>query len=410
MSETATVEVILKKLHDAQVKVMSEAKRFNVLKMGRQWGKTTLTPELSMTPMLDGFPVGYWCPTYKDLYEVWQEMKQVCYPVIKSKDEQVKQITLHTGGKIDFWSMEDPDSGRGRKYKRVIVDEAEKASHFRQAWEQTIRPTLAFYEGDAWILSTPKMGDTYFKELCRYPEKYDDWMSWTMPTHTNPYIKPEELDAMREQLDDLVYRCEVMAEDVDMVDKPFYYGFTERNIQKVSLDPNLPLYISFDFNVNPLCAVVCQHNVEKLYRTTSRINIIDEIVIQNSDIYEACEVIKTRYAGRMIFITGDPSGRARSALTKGNENYFAVIRKALGLGPYQVKILASAPSHNNSSVLVNSLMSRHPAFHIDPKCKHLIADLRYIGRTKDGKIDKSDGDKTHISDALRYYMHVWHWG
>ena len=66
---------------------------------------------------LDGFPCGYWSPTYKDLYEVWKEVKRVLEPVTKRKDEQVKQIELITGGKVDFWSLEEPDSGRGRKYK-----------------------------------------------------------------------------------------------------------------------------------------------------------------------------------------------------------------------------------------------------------------------------------------------------
>ena len=44
-------------------------------------------------------------------------------PVTKRKDEQVKQIELITGGKVDFWSLEEPDSGRGRKYKVAVVED-----------------------------------------------------------------------------------------------------------------------------------------------------------------------------------------------------------------------------------------------------------------------------------------------
>ena len=40
------------------------------------------------------------------------------YPVTKRKDEQVKQIELITGGKVDFWSLEEPDSGGGKVSKR----------------------------------------------------------------------------------------------------------------------------------------------------------------------------------------------------------------------------------------------------------------------------------------------------
>ena len=95
----------LLKLHPAQQQVLSEAKRFNVLRIGRRWGKTELAKDLSINTMLDGYSVGYWCPTYKDLNEVWLELKYVLNDIIQSKNEQLKQITLITGGKIDFWSM-----------------------------------------------------------------------------------------------------------------------------------------------------------------------------------------------------------------------------------------------------------------------------------------------------------------
>ncbi len=59
---------------------------------------------------------------YKDLYEVWRTTINNFFDVIQSKSETVKQAIFVNGAKIDFWSMEDPDSGRGRKYHRVIID------------------------------------------------------------------------------------------------------------------------------------------------------------------------------------------------------------------------------------------------------------------------------------------------
>ena len=65
---------------------------------------------------LDGFPCGYWSPTSKDLYEVWKEVKRVLEPVTKRKDEQVKQIELITGGKVDFWTWCNDFEINMRKY------------------------------------------------------------------------------------------------------------------------------------------------------------------------------------------------------------------------------------------------------------------------------------------------------
>jgi len=137
------ITVTLKELHSGQTKVLGDKSRYNVLKIGRRWGKTTLAVnELLPQVALDGLPCAYYAPTYKDLNDVWIELKTALKSVIESKNEQTKQMRLITGGVIDFWSMDEPDSGRGRKYARVVIDEAEKAKKFREAWNQTIMATL----------------------------------------------------------------------------------------------------------------------------------------------------------------------------------------------------------------------------------------------------------------------------
>ena len=56
-----------------------------------------------------------------------------------------------TGGIIDMWSLDDGNSGRGRKYKRVVIDECEKAPKLEIAWQGVIRATLTDYIGDCWF-------------------------------------------------------------------------------------------------------------------------------------------------------------------------------------------------------------------------------------------------------------------
>ena len=106
----------LSKPHEKQQQILNEKTRFNVVSNGRRWGKTKMSENLSIIPAAHGMYVGYWCPTYKDLSEVWKEVKYRIHPIVKHKDEQLKQIITLNGGIIDFWSMDDPNSGRGRKY------------------------------------------------------------------------------------------------------------------------------------------------------------------------------------------------------------------------------------------------------------------------------------------------------
>ena len=103
--------------------------------------------ELAIDTLLRGQRCAYYAPTYKDSYEWWKQIKGTAGAIIQSKDEQVKQLTTITGGLIDVWSMDDPDSGRGRKYHRAIMDECEKAPKFREAWLGTIRATLTDFKG-----------------------------------------------------------------------------------------------------------------------------------------------------------------------------------------------------------------------------------------------------------------------
>jgi hypothetical protein len=80
------IAIKLKRLHSGQERVISEASRYNVLKIGRRWGKTTLAVnELLPNVALDGNPCAYYAPTYKDLHDVWLELKYTLKPIIESR-------------------------------------------------------------------------------------------------------------------------------------------------------------------------------------------------------------------------------------------------------------------------------------------------------------------------------------
>ena len=144
----ATIEISLPTPHEKQQHILDNAKRFNHLRCGRRFGKTELIKELSSI-ILDGEPVGIWYPTYKDGREVWEGLKKTYKEVIKKKDETNHMMWFVTGGKLDMWAMENPESGQGYKYKRAIIDEFAKMSIHKgkHAWQNTIRPTLTDFAG-----------------------------------------------------------------------------------------------------------------------------------------------------------------------------------------------------------------------------------------------------------------------
>lgn len=204
------------KRHAGQKQLAAEQRRFNVACMGRRWGKTKFGIDVLLSPgmALEGAPVGWFAPQYKLLEEVYREARRILAPVITVANSQQHRLELITGGIIDFWTLDTPDAGRGRKYALVVVDEAAMARNLEEAWTAAIRPTLADLSGKAWFLSTPK-GGNYFKKLFDRAGTDTEWARWQMPTASNPHIQPAEIEAMKAELPSLIYQQEVLAQFVD---------------------------------------------------------------------------------------------------------------------------------------------------------------------------------------------------
>lgn len=198
MAVAERIALELPELHAGQEEIKASAARFNVVACGRRYGKTLLGEDLAAETALAGQPVAWFSPTYKMLAEVWRDLKQLLHPVARRVNEQEHRLELITGGTIECWSLDSPDTVRGRKYKRVIVDEAAMVGGLLETWRRAIRPTLTDLIGDAWFLSTPK-GLNGFWVLYQQGEdpQSPEWRSWSMPTTANPYISAQEVEAAR---------------------------------------------------------------------------------------------------------------------------------------------------------------------------------------------------------------------
>lgn len=245
-------EVILNQPHSAQEKVLNEAKRFNTLSCGRRWGKSALSVNLLCETALDGYPAGYFAPTYKLLDGTFNECLAALEPVLKRKNDH-QFIELITGGKIEFWSLENELAGRSRKYKRAIIDEAAFAKQLWTRWTESIRATLSDFKGDAWFLSTPKGKNDFHKLFMRGKMSEENWMSWQMSTYSNPFIDPAEVDDAKKDLPELAFSQEYMAEFNENVANPFGVEFINQCTYGMSTLPavvfGIDLAKSFDYAV-----------------------------------------------------------------------------------------------------------------------------------------------------------------
>lgn len=392
------LELVLKKLHPKQKYIIENARRFNHLRCGRRFGKTTLIEELCL-PAVEGNPVGVWFPTHKDFSEVWKSVKQTYRNIIAEKNETLKQITLLGGGIIDFWSMEEPESGQGRKYKRAIIDEAAKAPKLYVAWENTIRPTLTDLIGDAYILSRPKGKMNPFFELEEKHKKYQNWQFFHFTTYDNPFIDRGEIDEAKLQLDEINFNQEYMAEYVDANSRPFLYVFSESKhvIDSYEPNPHLNIQISFDFNKEPMTCGVSQ-KVDLL--TYVR---FDEFTLQSGSTPELCDQILAKYVNwkDKMDVTGDASGKNRTPMLVGNVNHYTIIKDKLDLSDYNLKIEKKNPELSASRVSCNSIL-QNAKVRITKNCVETIRDCKKAEVDENGDLIKNQSMGLHHFDNFRY--------
>ena len=208
--------------HPGQVRIAGELKRFNHCRMGRRWGKTAFGVDYLATDIdgrpgaLHGYPVGWFAPTNKLLIDSWADAKALLAPAIVHKNEQHHRMRLVGGGLFEFWSLEKDDPARGRKYAKVVIDEAAMVRELLDKWYLAIRPTLTDYRGGALFASTPKGRNGFYKlEEDLRSKAPDDSAFFHAPTTENPYILASEVEAARLEYPTLAFRQEYLAEYVD---------------------------------------------------------------------------------------------------------------------------------------------------------------------------------------------------
>lgn len=200
--------------------------------------------------------------------------------------------------------------------------------------------------------------------------------------------------------------------------KPVHPMFNrDMHVAKGPLTPNphLLLLVSADFGLTPAMVL-------KQQDAFGRVLTLDEIVTFGMGIERAIEtkllpLIRQKYDGYEVFVTGDPSGGrgAESDEVSCVDIFKRYRRKGLG----NVKLAwSNTPVHRQGATdhFLSMLVDRgRPAYLIDPSCTWLIQGLagKYMfKKTKDGRssedVDKNDW--SHVCEANEYADMFWERG
>ena len=229
--------ITLPELHEDQIRAWKFPGRFKVIRCGRRWGKTTLGTCIAASGALNKEPIGWFAPSYRLLTESYVDLLTMLQPVVSQHSKPVV-LRLITGGRIDFWTLENEVAGRGRKYQKVLIDEAAFTKpNMLEIWRRAILPTLFDYGGEAIILSNTNGADpeNFLWRVCNEAEH--GFVEYHAPTHANPILpirredesvdewqtrRKEELARIERDNHPLVYAQEYLAEFVDWAGVTFF--------------------------------------------------------------------------------------------------------------------------------------------------------------------------------------------
>lgn len=167
--------------------------RFKAVRCGRRWGKTEFGKTWLSDGAAKGMECGWFAPDYKRLSEAYEEIRTCLEPITTRSNKTDGVIRTKTGGRVDFWTLEDESAGRSRKYRRVVVDEgAFTKANMMDIWKKSIKPTLFDYTGHAIVASNTNgvAEDNFMWQICNQPEH--GFIEFHAPTINNPTI-PQRL-------------------------------------------------------------------------------------------------------------------------------------------------------------------------------------------------------------------------
>lgn len=230
----------------------------------------------------------------------------------------------------------------------------------------------------------------------------------------NPFCPPEKIEEFEfiKEVDPDRYEVDALGKwGIVKPDKLFFYNFDKKKheVEDIEINDNLPICLSFDFNVTLSCLA---GQVSVYDRYVRKIKEWHDPKTQ-MDIPELLfDIVEYFGRNRTYLITGDASGNNKSAFTAGHASGFSIIFSWLqdnGID-YEDHVPSVNPSHYNSKIINNSLLKVEQDIKYSQKgCPITLNDIKKMEQDSSGGYNKKLAEAKgygHVGDCERYFNHV----
>lgn len=235
------------------------------------------------------------------------------------------------------------------------------------------------------------------------------YVFYSKPTD-NPFLPSGYIEQLRRDLDPVTARRMLEGEWISADGDGVYYCFSDSNIvEKIDLNPTLPIDISWDFNIaigKPLSVVIGQYDkVSDVFR------VLDCVTIETLSTEQMMVELDGRgwlKSSSRVRIFGDATGQARSTASLISD--YDIITRYLGkVGvTYEFCVPRSNPPIKERHNRVNAYLKNDNGIHrvlIDKRAQKLIEGLRNTRLKKGaGYVEDDSKDYQHVTTALGYWI------
>ncbi len=246
-----------------------------------------------------------------------------------------KKIVLNNGSEILFSALEDPEKFKSLNLHWAEMEECSQVPD--SSFKQLIGRLRNTYRGKNWGdfkyrlfgHTNPQANKGWiYKRFVEDPKS--NYRLLIAPTSENIYLPAHFIESLKNEYDPEYYRINVLGEFGNYSSGLVVKNFTSENYTDMEYNKDMPLYLTCDFNVDPMCWGIAHKDDDNVY-------FFDEIVIENTCTQHCIEEFIRRYPrhNAKIVICGDASGNFRSANAEFT-NYM-IIKQALENYGYQIE-------------------------------------------------------------------------
>lgn len=314
---------------------------------------------------------------------------------------------------------------------RIISPDFQSEKGTKEDWEVFCFPMLAepdaenYYRQFGVKVNDLRSDSVISKHKHLNKKELDGWRDMLGRRHGQALCpdRYDELDAARIRggcMEKVWFALYQQRPGDESADGNVYSSFDEmKHLRPLRRDDRMQLFVSMDFNVDPMSVVIGQYELGTGAGYTQRLEVLEELSLLDSNTPNMMMVLIPRLLEYQrgytlsVQVFGDAAGTQRG--TQSVKTNWQIVADHFALYPsihYKFLRRKTNPLIRDRVNAVNTMLMAADGtirMYVDEqRCPELVLDFKKVrwdedsSGNKSGQLDKSDKKRTHISDALGY--------